>query len=131
MSGGDRNEGSGPSETIRREAIKAFDRTWQLIESQDRSPSEDDEMLEAAFASRYLWDMADGEEQRVIGDWQIAHVASLLGLADLALERADRALGRVLQNGWTDWHLASCYEGMARAHDAAGGRDPSATTGRP
>ena len=116
-------EGSAVTEAtdlIRSEAVKAFNRTWELIELPDRSPADDDEMLEAAFASRRLWDEIGGEEQRAVADWQIAHVASLLGYAELALARSDRALRRALRNGWTDWRLASCYEGMARAHDTAG-----------
>ena len=120
MSGGEGSAVTEASDPIRGEAVKAFNRTWALIESPDRSPAEDDEMLEAAFASRHLWDAIGGEEQRAVGDWQIAHVASLLGYADLALSRSDRALGRALRNGWTDWRLASCYEGMARANDTAG-----------
>ena len=62
-------------------------------------------MLEAAFASRYLWDCLAAVEQTAIGDWQIAHVASLLGQSSLALARAQRALSCVIQNGWTDWRL--------------------------
>ena len=85
-----------------------------------RTSSDDAEMLAAAFASRYLWESVGGDEQRAVGDWQIAHVASLLGNADLALAWARRALDRVEQNGWTDWRLASCYEGMARAQSVAG-----------
>ena len=86
----------------------------------ERGPVEDAEMLAAAFASRYLWDSVGGDEQRAVGDWQIAHVASWLGFADLALSRAASALERVEENGWTDWRLASCLEGMARANAAAG-----------
>ncbi|MGO9962681.1 MAG: VOC family protein [Acidimicrobiales bacterium] len=104
----------------REEAIAAFNRAWELIGTPDRSPGDDDDMLAAAFVSRYLWDSVGGDEQRAVGDWQIAHVASLLGCAGVALSRAERALERVVHNGWTDWRLASCYEGMARAHGAAG-----------
>jgi hypothetical protein len=102
------------------EAIAAFNRAWELIELTERSPADDAEMLAAAFASRYLWESVGGDEQRAVGDWQIAHVASWIGYGDLALSRAASALQRVEQNGWTDWRLASCYEGMARAHAAAG-----------
>ena len=102
------------------EAIAAFNRAWELIDSAYRTSDDDDEMLAAAFASRYLWDSIGGDEQRAVGDWQIGHVASLLGYADLALGRAERALERATQNGWTDWRLASCYEGMARAQATAG-----------
>ncbi len=118
----DGESGEDPAEAAgrRREAIAAFQRAWELIDSPERTPSDDSEMLAAAFASRYLWETVGGDEQRAVGDWQIAHVASLLGNADLALERAKLALDRVVQNGWTDWRLASCYEGMARAEAVAG-----------
>jgi len=120
MSEGSGTEATEASTVIRQEAIRAFNRAWALIDMPRRSSAEDDEMLDASFASRYLWDCLGGEEQRATGDWQIAHVASLLGFSFLALARADRALNRVLLNGWSDWRLASCYEGMARAEAAAG-----------
>ena len=104
----------------RQEAVAAFNRAWELIDSPQRSNDDDAEMLTSAFVSRYLWDSIGGDEQRAVGDWQIAHVASLLGHSELALSFASRALGRVLRNGWTDWRLASCYEGMARAQASAG-----------
>lgn len=104
----------------RKQAIAAFHRTWELIEAVDRTAAEDSEMLRAAFASRYLWDAVGEDEQRAIGDWQIAHVASLLGRASIAVGWAARALGIAQRNGWGDWRLASCYEGMARAYATAG-----------
>jgi len=56
-------------------------------------------------------------------DWQIEHVASVLGHADLALRWAERALERAIQNGWTDWRLASCYEGwLGPTRPAGNGR---------
>ena len=114
------NPDDGAAASRRVEAIAAFNRAWELIDSAYRTSDDDDEMLAAAFASRYLWDSIGSDEQRVVGDWQIGHVASLLGYADLALRRAERALERATQNGWTDWRLASCYEGMARAQTTAG-----------
>ena len=42
---------------------------------------------------------------------------------------ARRALERVEQNGWTDWRLASCYEGMARAESVAGNGAEARTLG--
>ncbi len=116
----EKDEAAIAASARRSEAIAAFKRAWELIDSPQRTPSDDAEMLAAAFASRYLWETVGEDEQRAVGDWQIAHVASLLGNADLALAWARRALDRVVQNGWTDWRLASCYEGMARAEAAAG-----------
>jgi len=102
------------------EAKAAFNRTWVLIEQEGRSPADDAEMLITACASRYLWETGGEEEPRFIGDWQIAHVASLLGEARLAQQFAASALARVEANGWTDWRLASALEGTARAYAAAG-----------
>jgi hypothetical protein len=64
-------------------------------------------MLVDAFASRYLWETVGGDEQRFIADWQVAHVASLLGEPGLALRFSTSALARVEANGWTDWRLPS------------------------
>lgn len=113
--------GAGTSETWRKDAAKAaFNAAWDLIYRRDREPDHDAEMLVAACASRYLWEGVGGDEQRTVGDWQVAHVASLLGDAALALRFAARSLAIVEANGWSDWRLASALEGMARAFATAG-----------
>jgi hypothetical protein len=107
-------------------AKRAFNTAWDLVDRAERDAADDAAMLLAAFGSRYLWDDVGGDEQRAIGDWQVAHVASLLGEAGLARRFAASCLERVEANGWTDWRLASALEGMSRAHAAAGdtaGRD--------
>jgi hypothetical protein len=77
-------------------------------------------MLLATFASRYHWEVVGTDENRVVGDWQIAHVASLLGFAPLAMRFARSALDRAVEQGFEGWRLASCHEGMARAHACSG-----------
>lgn len=77
-------------------------------------------MLVLAAASRFLWQEAGGDEQQMIGDWQVAHVLSLLGAGELALSFAEAALRRCQDRGWQDWRLASCLEGVARAHAVRG-----------
>src|SRR6185436_18679069 len=73
-----------------------------------------------AFTSRYHWGWVGGDEEAMVGDWLIAHVASLEGLGDLAHRYATTALDVCRSNGWTDWRLASMLEGMARASAAIG-----------
>ena len=101
-------------------AKETFNRAWELIEKAPRKPWEDREMLVLAAASRLLWEDIGGEEPLMIGDWQIGHVLSRLGDGDMALQFAQAALERASDNGWQDWRLASCVEGMARAHAARG-----------
>ena len=98
----------------------AFNRSWDLIDKPDRSPADEDELLTAVFASRYHWESIGNDENKAIGDWQIAHAASHLGLAPVALRFATSALERTQAAGRDDWLLASCYEGMARAHAVSG-----------
>jgi hypothetical protein len=101
-------------------AASAFNQAWDQVDKSERSDSENAAMLMATFASRYHWEAVGTAENRVVGDWQIAHVASLLGLAALAMSFARMALDRAAEQGFEGWLLASCHEGMARAHACAG-----------
>ncbi len=101
-------------------AASAFNQAWDLIEKSERSSEEEAAMLMASFASRHHWEAVGTDENRVVGDWQIAHVASILGFASLSLCFARAALDRAVEQGFEGWRLASCHEGMARAHACSG-----------
>lgn len=103
-----------------------FNRAWDLIEKQGRSADDDVEMLLCAAAARWHWGQAGGAERVATGDWQVGHVAALLGLGDLAQMFARRNLDAALRHEWDGWRLASAHEGMARALVVSGdgaGRD--------
>ena len=104
----------------RQVAIERFNRTWDLLDQEVLDADEEAELLEAAFTSRYHWGVVGGASPRAIGDGQIARVAATLGLADLALTYGRRSLMTVQDEGWTDFHLVSAHEVLARAHAAAG-----------
>jgi hypothetical protein len=101
-------------------AIEAFNGAWELIEKPNRTPDEDALMLERAFASRWHWGFVGGPEQWATGDWQIAHVSSLLDYGWMAQQYARRAFAICENEGWDDWRRASMLEAMARAAAAAG-----------
>lgn len=102
-------------------AARMFNRSWELLElGAARTADDDDELLAAAFGSRWHWGEVGGEEERAVGDHLIATVCSHLGLGSLALRFARQALTRTEANGWGGWRLAACYEAMARAAAAAG-----------
>ncbi|HWF81614.1 MAG TPA: hypothetical protein VN695_13610 [Streptosporangiaceae bacterium] len=107
-------------EAERELAKQLFNRTWELIETQGRTAEQDRSMLVTACAAYLHWDAVGTEENRAIADWQIAHVASLLGYGDLALGHATSALRRVEAADLPAWLHASALEGLARAHAAAG-----------
>ena len=104
----------------RQVAVDAFNDAWTLIDLSSRTPEQERELLLLAFTSRHHWGVVGGDEQAMVGDWLIGHVASLLGLGDLAQRFASSALDTCRANGWADWRLASTLEGMARASAAIG-----------
>ena len=77
-------------------------------------------MIHAAHASRYHWGMIGEKVNFTRGEWQIAHVYTVLGQAQPALYHAQRCLDQCLADAIGDFDLAYAYEAMARAHACAG-----------
>ncbi|HEV8064964.1 MAG TPA: hypothetical protein VGP46_09040 [Acidimicrobiales bacterium] len=115
-------EDTSPETDWRLPAAKAaFNGTWDLIDKgPNRTEAEDREMLASTGAQWFLWQTIGNTEQLMIADWQVAHVLAWLGSGPLSLSFAAAALARCEGEGWSDWRLASAYEGMARAHAVAG-----------
>ncbi len=103
-------------------AASLFNRVWELLEKADRSTADDDEMVNAAHASRYLWTAIGDEQNLAVGDWQISRVYSVLGRAEPAVFHARRCLDHATQVDGQPWLLASAYEGLSRAYSVAGDR---------
>lgn len=104
----------------RQVAVEQFNRTWDLIDLAERTADDDAEMLLAAATSRWHWAKVGTAENVAAGDWQVAHVAALLGHGDLSHAFASRNLAAATHGGWTGWQLASAHEGMARASAVVG-----------
>lgn len=102
-------------------AAETYNAAWDLLDSPDRTPADDDRALTLAFTSRHHWGEAGGEdEQLAVGDWFIGHVAAHVGLAGVAQRFSQRAFDRVEAAGIGGWLRASVHEGMARAAAVAG-----------
>ncbi len=110
------------SEWHHQQAIELFNFTWTLIEKPDRTPDEDNLMIHAAHASRHHWGVVGSAENFVRGDWQIAHVYTLLHHSQPALYHAQRCLDQCLAQQIGDFDLAYAYEALARAHACARNR---------
>jgi hypothetical protein len=107
-------------EVRRAAAAAAFNYTWSLLERADRTSEEDDLMVHAAHASRFLWEDAGGPTQRARGEWQISRVYALLGRAQPALHHARRCLELCEANGIGGFDLGFAHEALARAYGVAG-----------
>ncbi len=108
--------------TQRALAVSLFNRVWELLEKPDRTAVDDDELVNAAHASRYLWTSIGDATKHAIGDWQISRVYSVLGRPEPAVHHARRCLALAQDVTGETWLLASAYEGLARAYAVAGDR---------
>ena len=106
----------------RRLAAALFNATWTLIEKEDRSTAEDDQMLHMAHASRHHWGRVEGVTPAHLGrgEWQCSRVYAVLGRAEPCLHHANRYLDLCNEHGIADWDIAFAYEALARGYAVAG-----------
>lgn len=109
-------------EQRRQLAKELFNHVWELLGTEDRTQRQDDLMVHAAHASRYLWEDAGEATPHARGKWQISRVYAVLGRAEPALFHARRCLEICETNGIGDFDLGFAYEALARAHAVAGDR---------
>lgn len=104
-------------------AVDLNQRTWRLLETEERTPDEADEMIEAVYASCYHWRQAGTSLELARGHWLIGRVCAVLRRSDSALHHARRCLEICERDGHGDFDIAYAFEGMARAAAAAGRAD--------
>jgi tetratricopeptide (TPR) repeat protein len=109
----------------RRLAIDLFNRSWELLEIEHRTPEQDDELVHVVHASRYHWGQVGTPANLARGESQCARAYAALGRAEPAVRHARRAVELVRAGGagFEDWDVASALEALARAQLAAGDRD--------
>lgn len=76
--------------TLRSEAAKLFNRTWELMELPHRTPAEDAEMRESALQSLAAWEQVGDAINWARGEWQVSRVYRLLRNAPACLAHATR-----------------------------------------
>jgi len=117
--------GSGEREGHRFFAGAIFNEVWELLEKPDRAKHDDEAMVHAAHASCYHWLHAGTGLHHQRGEWMIARVYSVLGIAEAALRHANRCLELTREHAglMEDFDPAFAYECVARANAVAGQRD--------
>lgn len=104
------------AEAHRRFAQQSNGRVWELLSRPQRMPDEEDELLDAAHASRYHWRQIGDAAQRQRGEWLLSRVYGVLGRPAEALDHARRCLALTEADpaAMADFDFAYAYEGMAR-----------------
>lgn len=110
----------------RAEGVALFNAVWEMLDADDRSPEQADQMVHAAHASRWHWSQAGelgGDQQLAVGEWQCSRVYSVLGRGEPALHHAKSSLAICEAAGLGDWVVAAAYEALTRAAAVAGDAD--------
>ena len=100
--------------------VELFNLVWDYLDKSERTPQENDTMLNAAHASRYHWEQAGTALNLARGEWQISRVYAVLKRPEPARYHAARSLEICLTHGIGDFDLAFAYEALARASAVAG-----------
>ncbi len=113
------------AEAERRLGVDLFNKTWTLMEKEDRTQDDDDEMVHCAHASAYHWRQVGTPANRSRSEWQCSRVYAILGRTEPALHHARRCLEIVdaHPDDMKDWDRPAALEALARAHWVAGDLD--------
>jgi hypothetical protein len=100
--------------------VDLFNRVWALLENEERTPEQADELVHTVHSSAYHWRQVGSPENFARSEWQCSRVYAVLGRPECALHHARRCLELCEQNGIGDWDLGFAYEALARSHAVAG-----------
>lgn len=109
-------------ETHRALGAGLFNRSWDLLAVEDRTPDQDDELIDTAHASAWHWRQVGNAANAARSHWMCARVYAVLGRGEPAVHHARRAADILASggDGIEDWDAAAAAEGMARALAVAG-----------
>jgi hypothetical protein len=103
-------------------AIDCNNRAWDLA-AKNRTPVEDAEMLNAAYASSYHWSAVGTELHSVRAKMLVARVQTLVGNGAVAVQLAGEMRAYFATHGAPDWEMAFAHAIYAHAAFVAGERE--------
>ncbi|MAJ46118.1 MAG: hypothetical protein CBC35_02315 [Planctomycetes bacterium TMED75] len=115
-----------PEDMHRLCASSLFNRTWEALDRDDRTPEEDAAMLDMAHASLWHWRVVGAPINLSRGEWLVSRVSAVLGYPESALRHAQATLALCDQYQLSEFDRAFAHEAMARAYAVAS--DPKGIT---
>ncbi len=103
-------------------AADCFNKAWALIETENRTPEQDEEMIRLNQASTWHWTQREDCTPRnmSIGYWQASRIFAILGRIEPAQRYAELCLQYSEQEPERPFFLGYAYEALARAEKLAG-----------
>ena len=93
-----------------------YNECWELLGREQLDQDEQRRLQRLSYASLYHWSQVGGPMEEAIGEWMVSRVHVRLGFSEAALTHAARAVEVVRESQLTGFVVASCFEGLARAH---------------
>jgi len=103
-------------------ARETNNRIWSVLDAENPTEAQLEEVLHMAHASRYHWSKIGTAVNAVRAEYMITRVYCAMKRGEPALFHAKRCLEIAKENNIGDWDLAFVYEVVARAHSVAGNK---------
>lgn len=100
----------------RKQAVQAFNATWDLMDKPSRNEEDTLKMIHLAHTSRYHWGEIGTELEYARGEWQISRVYSIVNCPERALFHANASLNYCISANIHDFDRAFAYEAIARSY---------------
>jgi len=103
-------------------SVKCFNRAWDLIDKPDRTPDEDEQMIQLSLVSHWHWTQREDYQDKnaSIGYWQTSRIYAMLGQSEHARKYGLLCLQASKGNDVEPFFLGYAYEALARSEKVAG-----------
>jgi hypothetical protein len=108
-------------------ASQANNRAWTLAEMPDRSAEQGEEMLHAAHAAMYFWNIVGTPDHHAHAALLLAHVYALLKLPEPAAHYLSRSMPHLTRRESAPWERAFAHAVAANVASASGDAAAHAT----
>jgi hypothetical protein len=98
-------------------STECFNRAWDLIDQEERTPAEEDQMLNLSIASLWHWTQRPDctNKELSLGYWQVSRIYAITGRPENAVWYAERCLEVTEDAELPPFYLGYAYEALARA----------------
>jgi hypothetical protein len=98
-------------------STECFNRAWDLIDQEERTPADEDEMLKLSIASLWHWTQRPDctKKELSLGYWQVSRIYAITGRPENAVWYAERCLEVTEDADLPPFYLGYAYEALARA----------------
>ena len=105
-------------------SANCFNKAWDLIDKEVRTPEEDEDMIRLSQASHYHWTKRPdySNTKASIGYWQTARIYAILDQAENAMRYGQLCLEASQAEGVPPFYLGYAYEALARAAAVTGNK---------